>query len=140
LATARRGNLTDQRDRSLKSYVYFRGHPRRGFGKASVNLDPVQGRIYYVQGEAIHCVDLAGRDRVLARLPADQVTAFTHVECGGPAACACRTTDAHRSRMTRRRPVLKAKTKSEAARNEIISDKPAYDIDERVRREHLNSW
>ena len=139
LATGAERRLTDQRDGTLKSYVYFCGNPRRGFGKASVNLDPVQGRVFYVQGEEIRCVDLAGRERVLARLPEDQVTAFTHVSADGRRLCVP-TTDARA--LEDDTPVAPRFGENVVAgrRNEIITDKPAYDIDERVRREGLCSW
>lgn len=139
LVTDAARQLTNQRDGTLKSYVYFRGNPRRGFGKASVNLDPVSGCVYYVQGDEIRCVDLAGRHRVLARLPADQVTAFTHVSADGRRLCV--PTTAARALEDNLPPVgATGENHVGGRRNEIISDKPAYDIDERVRRERLNSW
>ena len=139
LATGAERRLTDQRDGTLKSYVYFRGNPRRGFGKASVNLDPVQGRVFYVQGEEIRCINLAGRERVLARLPENQVTAFTHVSADGRRLCVP-TTDARALEEDTPTTPRFGENAVGGRRNEIISDKPAYDIDERVRREHLNSW
>ncbi|HWA25920.1 MAG TPA: oligogalacturonate lyase family protein [Lacunisphaera sp.] len=131
--------LTDQRDGILKSYVYFRGQPNRGFGKASVSLDPVQGRVYWIQGTEIRRVDLAGRERVLARLPDDQVTAFMHVSADGRRLCVP-TTDARA--LAEDAPAAPRFGENTVAgrRNEVITDKPDYDIDERVRREDLSSW
>src|SRR5580698_10178825 len=42
--------LTRNTEGHLKSYVYFDGHPYRGFGKASISLDPERGIAYYIQG------------------------------------------------------------------------------------------
>jgi oligogalacturonide lyase len=139
LASGTSRPLTANRDGTLKSYVYFRGNPYRGFGKASVSLDPVRGRVYFVQGTEIHRVDLAGRQRVVATLPENQVTAFTHVSADGRRLCVP-TTDARA--LEDEVPVASQHGENIVAgrRNEIITDKPAYDIDERVRREGLSSW
>lgn len=131
--------LTDNRDGTLKSYVYFRGNPNRGLGKASISLDPVRGCLYYVQGQEICRTDLAGGSRVIARLPADQVTAFTHVSADGRRLCVP-TTDARALEEDAPSGPTRGENTVAGRRNEIITDKPAYDIDERVRREGLSSW
>lgn len=87
------GQLTGNEDGILRSYVYFEGQPYRGLGKASVSFDAVRGVLYYLQGREIRAVDLEGRERVLATLPGDQVTAFTHVSADGTRLCVP-TTDA----------------------------------------------
>ncbi|MBE2212711.1 MAG: hypothetical protein IAE82_02490 [Opitutaceae bacterium] len=131
--------LTDNRDGTLKSYVYFRGNPGRGLGKASINMDAKCGLVYFLQGHDLCCVDLAGRRRVLTRIPDDQVTAFTHVSADGSRICVP-TTDARAledEADDRRRA---GENFVGGKRNEIISDKPAYDIDARVRSEKLSSY
>lgn len=79
--------LTGNEEGVLRSYVYFEGTPYRGFGKASVSFDAVRGVLYYLQGREIRAVDLEGRERILATLPGDQVTAFTHVSADGSRLC-----------------------------------------------------
>jgi len=113
--------LSDNHDGYLKSYVYFDGSPKRGFGKASVSLHSQSGTVYYLQGDDICAVDLAGKRRVLARVPAGQVTAFTHVSLDGTRLCVP-TTDAR---------ALEAER--------LVKGRPDYDIDERVQRENLVS-
>src|SRR5438105_5546915 len=85
--------LTENREGTLMSYVYFGGTPYRGFGKASVSLDAANGVAYYIQGREVRAVDVGGSERVLAELPLDQVTAFTHVSADGARLCVP-TTDA----------------------------------------------
>ena len=79
LHTGEERQLTDNREGTLKSYVYFSGRENQGFGKASVSLHEDSGTAYYLQGRQVCQVDLHGSRRVLAELPTDQVTAFTHV-------------------------------------------------------------
>lgn len=122
-------DLTDGSERQLsangegllKSYVYFDGRPYQGFGKASVSLDPVRQTAYYIQNRHICAVGVDGVPRILAELPAGQMTAFTHVSADGKRLCVP-TTDAR---------ALDDETRFEG--------KPPYDIDERVRRENLAS-
>ena len=139
LATGVERALTDNREGTLKSYVYFRGNPGRGLGKASINMDARRGLIYYLQGHDLCCVDLAGRRRVLTRLPDDQVTAFTHVSADGSRICVP-TTDARALEDEAPESRRSGENLVGGRRNEIISDKPAYDIDERVRTEGLSSY
>ena len=119
--TGQEVQLTDNQEGYLKSYVYFDGHPNRGFGKASVSLHSPSGTLYYLQGDDICAVDLQGRRRVLARVPAGQVTAFTHVSQDGTR-LVVPTTDAR---------ALEAER--------LVKGRPDYDIDERVQREGLVS-
>ncbi len=81
--TGQETRLTDNEEGYLKSYVYFDGIPNRGLGKASVSLHSPSGMVYYLQGDDICAVDLRGNRRVLAQVPAGQVTAFTHVSEDG---------------------------------------------------------
>src|SRR5436190_21646907 len=50
--------LTDNSRGYLKSYVFFDGQPNRGFGKASVSLDPNFRCAYYIEGTTLRCVVL----------------------------------------------------------------------------------
>lgn len=76
--------LTSNQAGELESYVYFDGN-REGLGKASVSLHSPSGDVYYIQGRPrkgavvrkVNAVTLAELD--LAELPADHLTAFTHV-------------------------------------------------------------
>ena len=114
--------LTHNRDGVLKAYVYFDGHPYRGFGKGSVSLDSGRGIVYYIQGREIRVVALDGGERVLAELPADQMTAFTHVSADGRLLCV---------------PTTDARALDGDA---PLKGKPGYDIDARVRKESLSSY
>jgi len=122
LITGKELQLTTNAEGILKSYVYFDGQPYRGFGKGSVSLDSKNGVVYFIQGREIRSVTLAGQQRMLAELPANQMTAFTHVSADGTRLCVP-TTDAR---------ALDG--------DKILKGKPDYDIDERVRREHLVSY
>ncbi|MEK3724565.1 oligogalacturonate lyase family protein [Paenibacillus sp. FSL H8-0034] len=114
--------LTSIRSGYLKQYVYFDGVEGRGLGKASISLDPARGIVYYIEGDEIRCVDLAGQSRVLNRLPEGQVTAFTHVSADGTRLCVP-TTDER---------ALEYAT--------LKNGRPDYDIDARVRNEGLSSY
>ena len=130
--------LTVNIDGTLKSYVYFRGAPYRGFGRASMSLDAARGLVYFIHGRDLCCVDLSGNQRVVTRIPDDQVTAFTHVSADGRRICVP-TTDARALEDDSPAPAFRGENLVGGKRNEVISDKPAYDIDERVRRENLAS-
>ncbi len=119
--TGEERQLSDNREGYLKSYVYFDGLPNRGLGKASVSLHSPSGTLYYIQGDDICAVDLQGRQRVLAQVPAGQVTAFTHVSLDGTR-LVVPTTDGR---------ALEAE--------HLVKGRPDYDIDERVQRENLAS-
>ncbi|HTL51615.1 MAG TPA: hypothetical protein VL860_03465, partial [Planctomycetota bacterium] len=109
----------------LKSYVYFDGRVNEGLGRASVSLHAASKTLYYLQGLEIRQVREDGAARVektIARLPTDQVTAFTHVSNDGRFLCVP-TTDAR---------ALDGYTRDGAGQ--------AYDIDARVQAEGLNSF
>lgn len=127
LRTGRDRQLTFNTEGALKSYVYFRGNPGRGLGKASVSLDTRNGVLYYMQGQDVCRVDLNGDQRVLATLPDDQVTAFTHPSADGRWLCVP-TTDA------------RALDTTGQAWNGREDQKPDYDIDGRVQAEGLCSY
>ena len=122
LATGRDRQLTTNTEGFLKSYVYFDGQPYRGFGRASVSVDPEHGVVYYLQGRQIRAVDTNGATRVLAEYPAGQMTAFTHVSADGTRLCVP-TTDAR---------ALDGDTP--------LKGKPDYNIDARVQQENLASY
>jgi len=117
MKTGKERQLSFNNEVFLKSYVYFDGNPYKGFGKASVTVDPLNGLIYYIQGRNIMVVDTAGHQRILAQYPAGQMTAFTHVSADGSRLC-IPTTDAR---------ALDG--------DNILPGKPKYDIDQRVRDE-----
>jgi hypothetical protein len=106
----------------LKSYVYFDGNPYRGFGKGSVSLDPENGTTYFIQGREIRAVTLDGKQRVLAELPTNQMTAFTHVSADGKRLCV---------------PTTDARALDD---DKKLAGKPNYDIDQRVISEGLSSY
>ncbi len=122
LVTGKERQLSNNTDGVLKAYVYFDGNPYRGFGKGSVSLDPRTGTAYYIQGREIRAVTLDGKMRTLAELPADQMTAFTHVSADGKKLCVP-TTDAR---------ALDGDAK--------LAGKPSYDIDQRIQDEGLSSY
>jgi oligogalacturonide lyase len=126
--------LTENRDGTLKSYVYFGGHPYRGFGKASVSLDARNRTAYYLQGREIRAVTVGGRERVLTELPPGQVTAFTHVSSNGNYLCVP-TTDARALDGAE----MPAPESGDVPSYYETAD-PPYDVDERVQIEGLSSF
>ena len=120
--TGEERQLTRNDEGWLKSYVYFDGQPYRGFGRASVSVDPERGVVYFIQGRKICAVDTQGKQRVLAEYPEGQMTAFTHVSADGTRLCVP-TTDAR---------ALDGDT--------LLKGKPPYDIDARVQAENLSSY
>lgn len=122
LATGEQRQLSRNSDGLLKSYVYFDGTPYHGFGKASVSVDAVRGKVYFIQGRQICCADTAGNLHVLAELPHGQMTAFTHVSADGKRLCV---------------PTTDARCLDDDVQ---LTGKPAYDIDARIRDEKLSSW
>ncbi len=94
LATKAVTQLTRNSEGWLRSYVYFDGTPYRGFAKASVSFDARRNTLYYLQGRQLRAVDFDGHERVLAELPDDQVTAFTHVSADGKLICVPTTDEA----------------------------------------------
>jgi oligogalacturonide lyase len=131
--------LTFNSEGTLKSYVYFNGNEYAGLGKASISLDARNKKIYYIQGRNICSVDFKGNNKIIAELPHNQVTAFTHISSVGKRICVP-TTDARAleaEKFINDSPGYKLSQKD---KNEVISNKPDYDIDERVRKENLNSY
>lgn len=122
LMTGSERQLTTNTEGILKSYVYFDGQPYRGFGKGSVSLDPRTGVVYYIQGRQVCSVTLDGRQKVLAELPPDQVTAFTHVSADGSWLCVP-TTDAR---------ALEG--------YQQVAGKSNFEVDQRVQAEGLSSY
>lgn len=122
LSTGSQRQLSQNREGTLKSYVYFSGNVNRGFGKASVSLDAANGIAYFLQGTDIIQAPRGGSLRRLASIPADQVSAFTHVSADGKLLCVP-TTDAR------------------ALEDDVI--KPGFNnlaIDQRVQAEGLCSY
>jgi oligogalacturonide lyase len=80
--------LTDNRAGRLRSYVYFDGNDRRGLGLASPSLHAATGVLYYIEGLTVRSVDVyTGQSRTIAELPADEMTAFTHISDDGRWLC-----------------------------------------------------
>ncbi|HCS67036.1 MAG TPA: hypothetical protein DIW34_02135, partial [Oribacterium sp.] len=75
--------LTYNKKGILKSYVYFDGTENEGLGKASVCLDYIRERVYYIQDDCICRTDREGHVSVLNHVPAGRMTAFTHVSLDG---------------------------------------------------------
>lgn len=124
-ATNTTRRLSDNREGTLKSYVYFNGNVNRGFGKASACLDNTRGLVYYLQGRKVCRMDLNGEIRVLAEVPEDQVTAFMHVSADGKKLCV---------------PTTDARALESEHRDGPATLWPGYDIDERVQKENLCSY
>ena len=118
--------ISNNQEGTLKSYVYFNGTEHRGLGKASVSFDNVQDKVYYLQGRNICCADLKGNIRILNQIPEDQITAFTHISRDGKRFCVP-TTD--------KRALEHPHIDGEAA--DVWKE---YDVDERCRKEKLNSY
>ena len=125
LHTGKERQLTFNNDGSLKSYVYFWGNEYRGFGKASVSLHPESGNVYYIQGMNICCVDIMGNHRILAKLPDNQMTAFTHVSSDGTRLCV---------------PTTDARALYYDTPQDTTTYSPNYNIDKRIQDENLNSY
>jgi len=123
LQTGQRRMLTDHEPGFLKSYVYFDGEPYRGFARASVSFDPAANKLYYIHGRQIRALRLSGGPhRMLAELPGDQVTAFTHVSGDGAQLCVPTTDD-------------------RALADDVLRSKSlALEIDATVQRENLRSF
>jgi Tol biopolymer transport system component len=134
LRSSEQRQLTENFEGTLKSYVYFGGTPHRGFGKASVCFDDVNGVAYYLQGSEIRAVDTGGRERVLAGLPPDQVTGYTHVSADGRLLCVP-TTDARALDGAGERP-----PEGEEVPSYYEQQDPPYDVDERIQVEGLSSY
>ena len=127
MMTGEECQLTDNQEGTLKSYVYFDGTLNRGLGKASVSLDCDRDRIYYIQDDRICRTDLDGNIRMLARVPDDRMTAFTHVSADGKRLCVPMTDGR----------CLDFDPETEGSG---LDKRPVYDIDGRVQEENLSSY
>lgn len=127
LTTGNERRLTANRHGTLKSYVYFDGHPDKDLGKASVCLDSVRNIIYYIQDNNICKVGLDGEVTLLNRVPDDRTTAFTHVSNDGKLLCV---------------PMTEGRALDYDPEKEGygLDKRPAYDIDGRIQEEKLNSY
>jgi hypothetical protein len=85
--TSEEKQLTFNEDGYLKTYIYYDGRTNLGLGKASVCFNPENECIYYIQGRNICRTDLDGHTETIARLPADQVSAYTGVSADGSLLC-----------------------------------------------------
>ena len=119
--------LTDNQKGILKSYVYFDGTQDEGLGKASVCLDYIRERIYYIQDDKICRSDRDGNIRVLNRVPDGRMTAFTHVSLDGTKLCVPMTDGR----------ILDFDPETEG---EGLDKRPKYNIDQRAQDEGLNSY
>ena len=79
--------LTQNSNGTMKSYVYFDCRPGIGLSKASVCLDAERRIAYFIQDNSICRVGEDGVVAKLADVPADRVTAFTHVSADGKLLC-----------------------------------------------------
>ena len=127
LATGEERMLSRNAAGTLQSYVYFNGTREQGLGKASVCLDSARDRVYYIQSRDICTVGLDGDVRVLNRIPAGQMTAFTHVSGDGRYLCVP-TTDGR---------ILDYDPNTEGYG---LDQRPVYDIDQRIQDEDLCSY
>lgn len=119
--------LTDNKNGTLKSYVYFDGTFNKGLGKASVCLDCENSVIYYIQDDAVCRADIDGNRRVLNRIPDGRMTAFTHVSADGKRLCVPMTDGR----------CLDFDPETEGSG---LDKRPVYNIDGRVQEENLSSY
>lgn len=127
LANGKERRLTENHHGTLKSYVYFDGHPTKGLGKASVCLDSDHDTIYYIQDNDICKVGPDGRSHVLNHVPDGRTTAFTHVSSDGKLLCVPMTDG-------------RALEYDPEKEGYGLDKRPIYDIDGRVQDEKLNSY
>ncbi|MDD3430302.1 MAG: hypothetical protein PHG02_09905 [Oscillospiraceae bacterium] len=127
LQTGHHTILTQNKNGVLKSYVYFDKDPQKGLSKASVALDANRNIVYFIQDNTICKVDLLGNITSLAPLPANRITAFTHVSADGNYLCVPMT-DA------------RALEYDPETQGEGLDRRPVYNIDKRVQDENLSSY
>jgi oligogalacturonide lyase len=140
LITGEERQLSRNRAGFLKSYVYFNGNPGRGLGLASISTDCRRNRVFFLQDCDLCVAEPDGALTILNQIPPDQVTAFTHVSADGKLICVP-TTDARALETdTFVNDSPSYRLGGAAKQNEVITGKPDYDIDERVRSENLNSY
>ena len=119
--------LTQNSNGTMKSYVYFDCRPGIGLSKASVCLDAERRIAYFIQDNSICRVGEDGVVAKLADVPADRVTAFTHVSSDGRLLCVPMT-DAR---------ALDYDPETEGSG---LDRRPIYNIDGRVQQEKLSSY
>lgn len=122
LENGREKQLSNNTDGLLKSYVYFHGRPYHGLGKASPCVHQTSGTVYYIQGRQIYKASANDKGQVLATLPYGQLTAYTHISADGKLLCV---------------PTIDERALDGGRQ---LHGRPSYNIDERVRREGLNSY
>ena len=127
LVTGEEKILTDNKNGTMKSYVYFDCQEGKGLGKASVCLDSDRAIAYYIRDNMICSVGLDGCERVLAEIPHDRVTAFTHVSKDGRLLCVPMTD-------------TRALDYDPETEGSGLDRRPVYDIDGRVQEEGLCSY
>ena len=123
LRTKKEQKLSDNTDGFLKSYVYFDGSPYEGLGKASPSFHAESSTLYYIQGKEIRKVTSNGKKTILANLPDDQMTAFTHVSSDNRRLCVPTTDE-----------------RALGGKEKLSDGRPNYNIDERVQSESLSSY
>lgn len=126
LKTGKISILTDNSEGVLKSYVYFNGTPFKGFGKASVALDPNNDNVYYIQDNKIKVVRKQ-QNLVLAEFPENRVSAFNHVSHDSKYLCVPSTDS-------------RALDYESSLEGEGLDLRPSYSVDKRCIDENLNSY
>ncbi len=114
--------ISDNTGGILKSYVYFDGTPYRGLSKTSPCLHQSSGTIYYIQGRIIFKASSEGHREALAELPDGQMTAYTDISADGKLLC-----------------IPTVDERALGGKRQFRS-RPTFNIDQRVRRERLNSY
>jgi oligogalacturonide lyase len=84
LANGSAVQLTDNRNGTMKSYVYYEGNPNRGLAKASPSYNEQTNKLLYIQDNEVHLIDVDTlEEECIYRLPADVMTGFTHLSEDG---------------------------------------------------------
>lgn len=119
--------ITNNQRGVQRSYVYFDGPIGEGIAKASVCLDYLRERIYYIQDDIIYQTDQNGTIHELNRIPDGRMTAFTHCSADGRYLCVPMTDGR----------ILDYDPDTEGSG---LDKRPIYNIDQRVQDEGLNSY
>lgn len=119
--------LSDNRASYQKSYVYFDGEPSKGLAKASVALDSAHGIVYYIQDNDVYQANRNGIRKNLSKIENGEMTAFCHVNSDGLRICV---------------PTVEGRALDFDPQTEGtgLDKRPAYNIDERIQKEHLCSY
>ncbi len=128
LESGRAERLSDNGEGPLKSYVYFRGNPYHGFGKASVAVDSPRGIVYWIEGQTVFCSDRSRGKRSVAKLPEGRMTGFTHVSVDGRLICI---------------PTVDERALEDDPKLPLTRDgcgKPSFDVDRRIQDGRLSSY